>query len=676
MDLNNVFPADLESDGLLDEVTKIHVFGYAKFTPEGWKIETTNDYDVMRGLLTNPSNTFVIHNGMRYDKPVLEKILDIEVKATIIDSLSLSWWMWPNRTKKFGLEEFGVEYGVEKPKIDDWNNLSYEAYCHRIKNDIIINTKLWVDLIKKARQLYDKDEEIVRLIKLLNFIMECSFNQEVQKVKVDVAKTEENLRYFESLKEEKTAALKKAMPMAKKYAIKKIPKVLYKKDGSLSVAGESWFKRLDELHLPKDTQEFEDLVSEQEPNPNSTDQKKDWLYSLGWEPETFEYKRDKKNPEKPVRTIPQILTKEKELCPSVLRLIDKEPAIEVLEGLTVLTHRIGTLKGFLSNRDESDMISQGLTRLAVTMRWQHSVIVNIPRVTGKKDLRDGIWLRECLIANEGTRLIQADLSGIESRTSDHFTFKINPDRIEKTKKPYFDEHTEISVIAGLMTPEEEAFYVFNSVKNDIDKSGGDSSHLDYKNFSIYPYNEEVQRLHDLPKEEKYKKMQELKNQRTKGKTTNYSCKYKVGAKTLSRTLGVDVATAQNLIDSYWEVHFAVKTAAERFKTKKVGDETWIYNPVSRFWYYLRNDKDKFSVVNSSASVYLFNLWVLFVTKRVGFPITQTHDDLMLRVEDKEETVKEVMNQVRLAIEDVNKYVKLNVKIDCEVQSGYKFSDTH
>ena len=38
--------------------------------------------------------------------------------------------------------------------------------------------------------------------------------------------------------------------------------------------------------------EVEVIKKWEDPNPNSTDQVKDWLYSLGWEPCTFKY--DKK----------------------------------------------------------------------------------------------------------------------------------------------------------------------------------------------------------------------------------------------------------------------------------------------------------------------------------------------------------------------------------------------
>lgn len=674
MDLDNIFVGDIETDGLLDTVTKLHVFSFGRKVDGEWEIGSTNKAAAVKRAFTNPDNVFVMHNGLRFDKQALEKIYNIKVTATIIDSLSLSWWLFPKRLKAFGLEAFGEDYGVPKPKISSWTDLSYEEYRNRCEEDVKINIPLWEELLEKGRVFYS-DSQFIRLIKMLNFIMDCSAMQEEQKVKVDVDKTRENLAIFELQKEDKIATLMAAMPKDIKMGMKTIPAKPMKADGTLSAAGKKWLDLLKENKLPIDTQAFEAVISEKEPNPNSATQKKAWLYSLGWVPETFVYKRDKGS--KDVRPIEQLVNADtKMLCPSVLKLIDKEPAIEALDGLTVLTHRIGVLKGFLENMDEDGYITQGLSRLAVTMRWQHRTIVNIPKVTGKGDIRDGKWLRECLIAEKGTAIVQADLSGIESRTSDHYTYNLNRERIEKTSKPFFDAHTELSVVAGLMTPEEEAFYVFNSAVSDTLSGGGDISELDYKDFSFYPYNEEVQRLHDLPKDEQKALMQEIKNKRSKGKTTNYASLYLVGAKTLARNLEISVGQAQDLIDAYWEVHWAVKVATDTFRIKRYKDETWIYNPVSKFYYFLRNEKDKFSVINQSTAVFCFNMWVFFVTKRIGFPITQTHDDIALRVKDDKKVIAKAMVDIKKAMEDTNKFLKLNVTLDCEVQTGYNFAETH
>ena len=107
MDLENVFVADCETDGLIEQVTKMHVLSVGfKNADGGWTIKSTKNKADVEKVFCNAKNVVVMHNGRRYDKPVLEKIHNIKITATIIDSLALAWWMYPTRSKegkKFGL---------------------------------------------------------------------------------------------------------------------------------------------------------------------------------------------------------------------------------------------------------------------------------------------------------------------------------------------------------------------------------------------------------------------------------------------------------------------------------------------------------------------------------------------------------------------------------------------
>jgi hypothetical protein len=634
MNLDNVCVGDIESDGLLDTISKIHVFSFGFKRDGEWQVGSTNSESIIRTTFSDPSNVIAMHNGLRFDVPAIEKVLKIKVKATIIDTLALAWYVDIGRDK-YNLYSYGEFFGFPKPPIDDWVNLTYEEYKHRCESDIQITIKLWERLLNKLRLIYDTDEDIVRVIKYLNFIMECAYHQEEQKIQIDLDKVKANLSYFESLKTEKVEQLKQAMP---KVPIKRTvnkPKDMYKKDGKLSVAGERWVS----FGLPVDVEQHEIIVGFEDPNPNSVPQKKAWLYSLGWKPQTFSYTRDKKTGE--TKKIEQILTDEKELCPSVLKLAEKEPAIELLDGISVLTHRIGLLKSLLANQKDGYIV-QGLTQLAVTLRWQHSVVVNFPRVTGKGDIRDGKWIRECLIAGKGNKIVQSDLSGIESRTSDHYTFPLDPDLVRQTQAEGFDPHTQIAVVAGLMTEEEERWYKAK------------------KNESL--------------SEDDQKIMDRLKAARHKAKTCNYASLYLVSAPTLARTLNCSKKEAQKLIDAYWKIHWAVKAVTETFDIRTVGDEMWILNPLSKIRYNLRYEKDAFSVVNQSSAVYCFNIWLYNITREGIWPILQTHDDLAIRC--KEEDSERVKGLIINAIDKANRQLKMNVPLACEVQVGDNLAETH
>jgi hypothetical protein len=134
------------------------------------------------------------------------------------------------------------------------------------------------------------------------------------------------------------------------------------------------------------------------------------------------------------------------------------------------------------------------------------------------------------------------------------------------------------------------------------------------------------------------------------------------------------AKAKTLLEAYWKINFSIKVFTESLEVKKVDKENWIYNPISKFWYYLRNEKDKFSVINQSSAVYCFNIWVYNCTKAGIWPVTQSHDDQLYIVdEDKADETQAIINN---AMEKVNEQLRLNVRLDCETQTGNNVAETH
>ena len=673
--LDNAFVCDIETKGLLHEIhdkTDFHVLSIAFKDSKGeWSIKSTNREEDVRKVLENPDNVIVGHFFIPYDAVALEKMFGFKIKAKIIDTLGLSWYLY-NTQKKHGLEEWGEIFGVKKLKIDpsEWKTLAYDIAKERCEIDVKINVNLWVKFLAYLRKLYNNDDkEIIRIIEYLNFIMKCYREQEKQKIQVDIKKTKSNLKYFEGLKAVKFEALKAAMPHVPSISIRSKPSKMYKKDSALSAMGEKWEELLKERDLPKDFHGDIEVINKWEiPNPNSVKQKKEWLYGLGWVPQTFSYTRDKETND--VKKVEQILTPDKDLCPSIKKLISKEPAIEHLEGISILTHRIGILKGLLKNSDENGFVVQGLYQLANSLRWQHSVIVNFPKYTGKGDIADGKWVRECLIAGEGKKFVQSDLSGIESRTSDHYTFHLNPELIEETSKPYFDPHTKIAVQSNIMTTDEEIWFKWKKENGERVKEGLEK--LPPETFGILTDNFEF--IRNLEGEEEKNFMNKLKAIRHSGKTTNYSSLYLVGSQTLARSLDISKKEAQKLIDAYWSIHWAVRKASDSFETKTVEGQLWIFCPISKFWHAIRNLKDAFSVVNQSSAVYCFNMWVYNITRFGVWPIQQTHDDCTLRCNEGEE--EKYVYIFKKAMENVNKQLKLNVELACEVQVGDNSAETH
>ena len=137
--------ADIEADALLDDITRTWCASFRTHEGIGGPIVqqyTTTKPDEMIAEFMNPNNVLVMHNGVGYDAPAMEKVYGIKVQAEIIDTLFLSWYLEPKRLKH-GLAGYGEEFGVPKPEIDDWENLTINQYCHRVEEDTKIQQILW-----------------------------------------------------------------------------------------------------------------------------------------------------------------------------------------------------------------------------------------------------------------------------------------------------------------------------------------------------------------------------------------------------------------------------------------------------------------------------------------------------------------------------------------------------
>ena len=610
---------DIETDGLLDVLTKIHVMSWSNDMGE---VKHTHDYDEMRYVLLN-SETLVGHNIIRFDIPAVEKLLDIKVTARLVDTLALSWYINHGRMKH-GLEGYGEEYGVPKPVIKDWNTLTPQEYAHRCNEDVKINNRLWRDLDLKLNKLYkDTPEDKDRLIDYLSFKLECAQEQEELQWKLDVPKAQAAYDEISRLKEEKVEQLADAMPKRILERMAAKPKVMHKKDGELSSHGEKWVALCKEYKQSVTTVGFKVKTGEERGNPNSNDQVKDWLYSLGWEPRTFKFVRDKKSGD--TRQIEQV-RKGSELCSSVRTLSSNDAAVDLLDGLTVLTHRAGILKSFLEGHTDG-YLQASVAGLTNTFRFKHfKPLVNLPSV----DKPYGDVIRGCLTAPEGYVLCGADMTSLEDTTKRHYMKPYDPEYVEAMSTEGFDPHLDLALHAGLIR------------QSDIDMhNSGERS---------------------------------LKELRKNYKVVNYSATYGIGAAALARGTGMSKKASQTLLDAFWSRNWAIEKVASGAKTKEVLEGMWLKNPVSGFWHSLRSEKDRFSTLNQSTGVFCFDTWVALCRKNGIKCIGQFHDEVIALVKKgDEDAVEKVMHDAAIKL---NEKVKLNVPLGTDVQFGNTYADIH
>ena len=144
------FVFDIESDGLLNTVTKIHCLSYSQ--ADGQFAGTIYSEKDIKDFLSQ-DYIYIGHHIIGYDLKVLEKIYGIKRPKHIFDTLAWSWYLFPDRAEH-GLESWGEDFGVPKPKIDDWQNLTIEEYTHRCEEDVKINTKLYQLIKTKMKEIY------------------------------------------------------------------------------------------------------------------------------------------------------------------------------------------------------------------------------------------------------------------------------------------------------------------------------------------------------------------------------------------------------------------------------------------------------------------------------------------------------------------------------------------
>ena len=448
--------ADCETTGLLSDLRKqekpkLHNFcavnhetGEVKLFQRGMRKELEEWLETPR--------VFVMHNGICYDGEAM-KLFGFDMsKHTFLDTLAISWYLEPFRVKH-GLESYGTEFGVEKPPIADWKSLTQEDYNHRVLEDCKIQRRLWEKQIKWLRSIYDNNDVLIeKFLTYLMWKMEQLRKQQENMWRMDVegaTKLEEELA---NAVEEKIKELTLVMPKVPVFAKRTRPAKPFLKSGDLSAAGLKWKALTESLGLPFEHNEpIKEQVGESEPNPQSPQQVKDWLDSLGWLPCTFKFVKEDDGTS---RNIPQINLKGGEVADSVKLLIEKNPGVAHLEGLGILKHRLGMVKGFLRECDEGFLIASaaGFTN---TLRMKHSApLANIPSVRVKY----GKEIRSLLLARQYKVLEGSDLCSLEDRLKQHFQWKLDPEYVKTQMAEGYDPHIQVAIMAGLMTEEEGDFY--------------------------------------------------------------------------------------------------------------------------------------------------------------------------------------------------------------------------
>ena len=636
-----IYCADVEGDNLLSDLTKLYCASWQEVDETGKEISkpfTLTDMKEIAAMYADPNNILIMHNGVGYDGPAVEKVLKIKVEAEIIDTLYLSWYLYPKEIKH-GLAYWGETLGIAKPEIDDWTNLDIEDYVHRCEEDVRIQTALWQQMWKHLMLLYKNSNAVWRMARHLSFKAKVLQMQEKSRWKLDVSGTEAAYDMFEQKFLEAKSALEERMPDNPIYKKKSRPAKPFKVNGDMSAHGIKWKDFCLEHGIDFDSrEEHKYIAGYKDPNAGSSTQLKSWLNKLGWVPESFKYVRDKETNEQ--RVVPQVKNQEtEELCESIVKLIDKEPALEHLKEMSIVKHRMSVVNGFLKNCDDDGFIyaaNQGLTN---TLRLKHKICVNIPST--RKPY--GALIRGLLtVRSKNFELCGSDMSSLEDRTKQHYMWKHDPEYVTDMMQPGFDPHCDMALAANLMTDDDVKFY------KSFDKENGN--------------------------DEEYAKHSKLALIRHAGKGTNYAATYGATGPTIARAAGVDESVGDILHEAYWSRNWSLIAIAEECMVKNSRGMKWLWNPVAKMWFYLKAEKDRFSTLNQGTGTYAFDRWVYYIIEQRPQITAQFHDEVILEL--KKGNQDAMTDILKKAIDQVNDELQLNRKLDCDVDFGESYAEIH
>jgi hypothetical protein len=159
------FVVDIETDGLYQDVTKIHCI-VAKDIDTGdiFKCGPALIDDILRDL--EKADQIIGHNFIDYDMRVIEKLYGIKLDVNkITDTLLLSHMLYPHHSRHpdapasketssgrraigpHSLENWGYYLGLGKIEYEDWSKFTPEM-LERCKGDVEITERLYKYFLK------------------------------------------------------------------------------------------------------------------------------------------------------------------------------------------------------------------------------------------------------------------------------------------------------------------------------------------------------------------------------------------------------------------------------------------------------------------------------------------------------------------------------------------------
>lgn len=611
---------DIETDGL--NPTVIHCAVFYNTETKDWTVFTPEDMEKLRPWLETVDN-LVMHNGIGFDLKVFRKLLCFDYDKNYGDTLLMSRILWPDIEHASYFDEkgakitirgphslaaWGTRLGIKKPEHEDWSVYS-EDMLRRCREDV----KITVALLEK----------IQREIKMIGFrTYQQVFRMESDVWRIIEQQSDNGWKFDKEKAERLVKALDIKMEKVEKELDKHLPYRLlkpsgervckaFKKDGELTKNCLNWvWDRKDEVCGDFCKVKFEKVEI------GSPVQLKEFLLSNGWEPEEWNYKKDRfnkvmKENGKPVQLSPKLPND-----PEGWDLVKKSVKIDSIDQISVYkkcSHRRGQVQGFLDKlRPNGRIPAKAHTCSTNTSRMVHRVVVNVPKAND--DVFLGKHMRSLFIVPEGRVLVGFDASALEARVQAHYVYPYDPDMAREL------------------------------IEGDIHSKNAEIFNID----------------------------------RNLAKGAYYAILYGSSAFKFATMIGADVKNAKRLYNEFWDKNVGLKIIKENLENEH--SKSGLIKAIDgrpltvRYKHALIN-----TLFQSCGSIIMKKFLVLLdkSLKSANIPykfVGNFHDEV--QIETYPEVADEVGHLAEAMIQEAAKSLKINVPIIGEYKVGHNWAETH
>jgi len=405
---------DIETDGL--DATKIWCLvikdidtgRIMKYTDESDKY----DGNIRMGLsLLQHAKLLIAHNGIGFDALVIKKLYDIDLYDgdRFFDTWIASQVLNYRRLHKHGLAGWGEHLKYHKGDYDDWSQFSEKMmeYCVR---DVNLNAAIYNQLTIELNVMAKRNPKIRRGLR--NEMATAKFDAYCRYYgwSFDKDKALNLLDKIKSRMNEIEKVIEPKLPPVTRLIDKQPKTPKYTKKGYYTAATARMLSEYLGVEVkPENTKvwavgkEFQRKVTKPA-NLGNLEQVKQFLYSIGWEPDDWKMERLGR----------EFIKKTPKLTKTSLDKLGWDGS--AIHHWTTLRSRRGVVEGWIENLKNNRLHGNLWVVGTPTFRCRHEVIANLPAVTAEL----GKELRELLTAEPGRKIVGADSSGNQFRSLAHY----------------------------------------------------------------------------------------------------------------------------------------------------------------------------------------------------------------------------------------------------------------